>query len=220
MLMIGVTVKHQDSQANDRVADFECKKITQALNYLVRKTNSKSIDKTSLVKLLWAADRYHLRKYGRTVTEGKYVAMKNGPVLSIAKDILKRETAFGLSEDCVPYIDDYIRTSDDDVVSSVKGTDMGYLSKTDVNALNFSWTKLGALSSNAHDIIEFAHKYPEWLSYEEELKSSFVKDIDMEMFFQDTTLVESDPFILDEENKEYSHNKFKELEDIKAILRK
>jgi hypothetical protein len=44
-------------------------------------------------KLLWLADRYHLRQYGRTITGDTYFALPLGLIPSDAKNILeKKET--------------------------------------------------------------------------------------------------------------------------------
>jgi uncharacterized phage-associated protein len=205
---------------NDKLADYDCKKITQALNYLLQKSPAASIRKVPLVKLLWAADRYHLRKFGRTVTEDRYVAMENGPVSSMAKDILKRKTGYGLPEECLPYIDSYIATDDDNVVRSLRATDMDYLSKTDIDALDFAWNQLGSLASDEDKIVKFTHKYPEWLNYEDSLKQSSVQDIDMDMFFEDTTLLTSDPFALDAKRKQISKEMFDQSSHITALLKR
>lgn len=40
-------------------------------------------------KIMYFADQKHLAKYGSTIASDKYIAMKNGPVPSMAYDILK-----------------------------------------------------------------------------------------------------------------------------------
>jgi len=62
------------------------RKATQALNYFARQEGG-SINKLKALKLLFFADRYHLRKYGRPVSECAYYAMTHGPVASEAKQI-------------------------------------------------------------------------------------------------------------------------------------
>lgn len=54
------------------------RKITQALNYLATKNPDKKINKLKAIKLVWIADRYHLRKYGRPITWDTYEAMPLG----------------------------------------------------------------------------------------------------------------------------------------------
>ena len=51
----------------DMKSDY--KKITQIINYLIRKDErAASISELKIIKLVWAADRYHIRKHiGATV---------------------------------------------------------------------------------------------------------------------------------------------------------
>lgn len=46
---------------------FSHRKATQALNFFARKAPGHSINKMKALKLVYFADRYHLRKYGRPV---------------------------------------------------------------------------------------------------------------------------------------------------------
>lgn len=62
------------------------RKATQALNFMARQSGGR-ISRLKALKLLFFADRYHLRKYGRTVSGCTYYAMTHGPVASEAKSI-------------------------------------------------------------------------------------------------------------------------------------
>ncbi len=55
---------------------MEIKKPVQTINYLVRLANA-PVDKMKIIKLIWLADRLHLRKYGRTIVGDTYYAMKH-----------------------------------------------------------------------------------------------------------------------------------------------
>ena len=48
-----------------------------------------------IFKILWFADLYHLKKYGRTVTGDTYIAMNNGPVPSVLYDEMKQNPSEG-----------------------------------------------------------------------------------------------------------------------------
>jgi uncharacterized phage-associated protein len=56
-------------------------KTREALAYLVSKS-PRGLDKYQLCKLLFLADKYHLIRYGRTITGDRYFAMPYGPVPS------------------------------------------------------------------------------------------------------------------------------------------
>ena len=66
--------------------NFDYRKSTQVLNFFANKQGGQ-INKMKALKLIFLADRYHIRKYGRLITNDVYVAMKHGPVPSTTKDI-------------------------------------------------------------------------------------------------------------------------------------
>ena len=68
---------------------FSHRKATQALNFFAQRAGG-SINKMKALKLVYFADRYHLRKYGRPVVGDEYLAMNYGPVASGTKDLWAR----------------------------------------------------------------------------------------------------------------------------------
>ena len=56
--------------------------------YLVANDPVRIDSHITLFKLLFFADRYHLRMYGSTITRDKYVAMEMGPVPSMTKTLV------------------------------------------------------------------------------------------------------------------------------------
>ena len=64
-------------------------KITQALGFLLNLDENHKMNRVKLIKLLWAADRLHMRRFGRTVTETEYYALPHGPVCSLALNIAR-----------------------------------------------------------------------------------------------------------------------------------
>ena len=71
---------------------FAYKKATQALNFFAIE-NGGEIEKLHALKLIFFADRYHLRKYGRPITNDQYWAMRLGPVPSGTKDLFELDSA-------------------------------------------------------------------------------------------------------------------------------
>ncbi len=57
---------------------FKFKKATQLINFFVRK--EPGIHKDKLCSMIFLADRLHLRRYGRLITDDTYVATPKGPV--------------------------------------------------------------------------------------------------------------------------------------------
>ncbi|MBQ3464514.1 SocA family protein [Candidatus Saccharibacteria bacterium] len=175
------------------------KKITQMINYLIRKDErAASIHELKIIKLVWAADRYHIRKYARTVSEDRYVAMKNGPVGSLTKDVAEfSDNEYSKVEPTdFEYIGSYIRfekTNENGVLSSVNDVDYDELSETDKEALDFAWDTFGRYDWRT--LVEITHKYPEWKKHQAALESGATKreDINLIDFFENIE-DKNDPF--------------------------
>jgi hypothetical protein len=60
--------------------------IIETLYYILHKIGE--ADRVKLTKLIYLADKYHLIRYGRTITNDDYYAMKYGPAGTTLKDIL------------------------------------------------------------------------------------------------------------------------------------
>lgn len=166
------------------------RKITQAISYLINKNDKANVlPEVKIVKLLWAADRYHLRKYGRSVSDDEYLAMQWGPVGSMAKDILEHSCfpTNGLNEDDFSYIGEFISSDHkgrDSMIFSLRDTDESQMSESDREALDFAWNKLGDYT--IEEIVDFSHKYPEWKKHEDALKSERSVKMDIYDFFECT----------------------------------
>lgn len=141
--------------------EFDHKKATQVINYLAKKEGGQ-IDKLKLIKLAYFADRYHLRKYGRPITNDTYFAMPLGPVGSSVKDIA--EFSGFLAEEEIGYAQKYVaRGARPNTVVSVADVDADIFSKSDLEALDFAYTQFGALAPLT--VADATHKYPEWDKY-------------------------------------------------------
>lgn len=174
------------------------KKITQMINYLIRKDErAASMPELKIIKLVWAADRYHIRKYARSVSEDRYVAMKNGPVGSMTKDVAEfSDNEYSKVEPTdFDYIGSYIRfekTNENGVLSSINDVDYDELSETDKEALDFAWENFGKYDWRT--LVEITHKYPEWKKHQAALESGAKsEDINLIDFF-DNIEGENDPF--------------------------
>jgi uncharacterized phage-associated protein len=133
------------------------KKITQALRYLISQSTSNRINILLLMKLVWAADRYHARKYGSLITDYDYRALPKGPVSSTAYDIADKSDF--LSYDQLEYSKRYVDRRDH-FIFGVSPTDVDYLAETNQEALDFAWEKFGHMDKYA--VVDITHKYPEW----------------------------------------------------------
>jgi uncharacterized phage-associated protein len=154
---------------------FSFKKATQALNFFARESGG-YIDKLKALKLLYFADRYHLRKHGRAITNDTYFAMKLGPVASGMKDLA--ELGPFLADEEREYAEQYLETPKPNLVSSIRSIDQSVLSKSDLEALHTVWKWVGHL--NCSELVDLSHEYPEWKQHEAELRISGISRVKMD----------------------------------------
>lgn len=162
--------------------NFDFKKATQALNYLAKRAGGNgAINKMSAIKLIYFADRYHLRKYGRPVTNDEYVAMPFGAVGSKTKDIAENTTFLADIE--INYSKRYIVKKGYEI-QSIDEVDMDVFSDSDAEALNFAVENLGHFDQ--YELADISHAYPEWKKFESAFDSgvSTAFDMDYEDFFK------------------------------------
>jgi uncharacterized phage-associated protein len=162
------------------------RKSTQALNYfacLAARGAPQPLNKMKALKLLFFADRYHLRKYGRPVSDCAYFAMKNGPVASEAKNVAEESSRLEASER--NYARRFVRRKDAYHFSSVAEVDKSVLSQTDIEALEFAWRTFGQYTQ--FQLRDITHHYPEWKRHAAKLRHDGNKRVEMDYadFFND-----------------------------------
>lgn len=168
------------------------------------------------IKLIYFADRYHLRRYGRPVTNDEYVAMGYGPVGSKTKDIAENTSFLDAIES--EYNKKYIKRQGIHDIQSVNDLDMNVFSDSDIEALEFAIKHFGHLGQ--FQLAEVSHAYPEWKRFERKLESGIgsVFNMDYEDFFKDAMpgskhlapLEGKDLFVMDADDKEEMLNYVKE----------
>ena len=197
-------------------------KTLQAIMYILsffRAKGTLALDRVKLIKLLWAADRYHIRKYGRLILSSKYCAMRHGPVNSLAEDIAKSSDY--LSDSKKQDIACFIHVIDNGVElsgSGVANDDYEHLSDTDKEALDFAIDSFG--DEKTFELANvISHKYPEWAKYEKEITSDPKKSyiIDILDFFNNPD--DDQYFASDKETLMSSEEIFKEQQKISQMLR-
>lgn len=161
-------------------------KIVQSIGYLANMADNGQIAKVPCLKLLYLADRYHLRKYGRTITNDTYYAMEKGPVPSCAKIAFDHHQS--LNSDELAYLNGSLRIKADrkgeEQARPVHGVDMRALSKTDVEALDAAWK---VYETHRTDLVEYTHTFPEWERHKGELTTEHRTRVRMSLddFFLD-----------------------------------
>jgi len=144
--------------------------IIEAIYHLLDKIGP--TDKLKLVKLLYFADKFHLIKYGRTITNDEYWAMEHGPVGSNTKDVLEYDQLISISPNEHQYAEKFfskVETNKFQVNKLDESPRFNFLSETDIEALETTVEHFGSMGT--WDIRDFSHKYPEWAQYEELFKN-------------------------------------------------
>jgi len=162
------------------INEFDYKKAIQAINFFAAKEGG-AIDKMKVLKLIWLADRYHLRKYGRPITNDRYFAMEFGPVASTVKDLIGFSM---LGKEELVYLSKYLKKKNENTVTTVNETNCKVFSQTDIEALNKIYEEYGEYGPLY--LSRISHRFPEWLKHEETLKSkvSLREDIQYKDFFE------------------------------------
>lgn len=174
-------------------------KTTQALNFITIGMGGQ-VDEVSALKLLFFADRFHLRKYGRLIAQDEYWAMKRGPVASRAKCIAEFDREY--APDAIAYAEDYLapaRNGREIAIRSKQPVDERVFSKSDMEALSFSLDTFK--DKDANDLVELTHRYPEWKTHEEILKTEKRDPIDILEFLLDAPESENQCYSLTAEDK-------------------
>lgn len=188
--------------------EFDYKKATQAINYLTQKEGGQ-IDKLKLIKLIYLADRYHLRRFGRPMVNDAYLAMPLGPVGSSVKDIA--EFSGFLDETERKYASAYLKRGEmPNKVVSIANVDANVFSQTELEALEFAYSEFGGISASA--LVNLTHRYPEWDKFKSALKSGETTREPMSYtdFFNNPTNGAADKFALSEEMLTASKELFEE----------
>lgn len=144
---------------------FSHRKTTQVLNFFARQSGGE-IHKLKALKLVYFADRYHLRRFGRPITGDEYLAMPYGPVASSAKDLA--EMGEFLSDEERAYGAQFLAPVDRHSFRSTAEVETRTLSESDRTALAWVWETFGHMAR--FDLAEYTHKYPEWKRHEAALE--------------------------------------------------
>jgi len=163
--------------------------ILESFYYLAKRLEA-PVDKLAAIKLLFFADRYHLRKYGRLISDDTYYALPHGPVASNSLDIVNEV----ISGENVGADKQYIKSnSATSFIAVDREFEIEYLSDSDIEALDFAVKEFG--DKQAWDLRNLTHEYPEWKRFEHTLESQLSRreKIVMNDFFVNAD-IKADPF--------------------------
>ncbi len=192
--------------------NYNYKKAVQSLNHYALKQGG-SINKMKALKLIYLADRYHLRKYGRLITNDTYFAMEYGPIPSAVKDIAERSIILGEIES--NYSKKYITQVNKYHYKSRESIENKIFSKSDIEALDIVWKKYGHY--NEFELAELTHKYPEWKKHERALDTSPRIQMALEDLFENLDDSEDDIFVLSAQEQEDRLDQLSEMRVLEAL---
>jgi len=190
------------------------KKATQALNLLARKKDGK-INKMKAIKLIFLADRLHLRKYGRPIVGDMYWAMKLGPVGSLTKNVAELSS---IPEEALAYAIKYIKPIDEkkQTLASIKPEDLSVFSKTDLECIESVYNKFS--DKDQFELAEITHEFPEWIKHKKELDGGKKRvRMDYDDFFVDTHKGD-DLFSQNKSDLEIAKESFLEQKEVSAFF--
>lgn len=135
--------------------DFNIQSFIQPVLYILNKAG-KPLDTHKISKILYFADREHLAKYGTSITDDSYIAMKYGPVPSTIYDIIK--AVLGSSE-IIPeeVVNNYFEKFSEKEINALAGYDEDEFSQSEIECLDNSLKKylnrsFSFLTNESHDL--------------------------------------------------------------------
>jgi uncharacterized phage-associated protein len=142
--------------------NFDESKAVETLVYIARAWPG--ITPFYLSKILFFADRDHLREFGRPVTGDAYIAMTNGPVPSRIYDIIKGELDFFGAPAAIEDALDIVQTEKYHEVRAKREPNTELLSETDIDALDNSIKFCQGRSFS--ELSNLTHQEPAWFEAE------------------------------------------------------
>ncbi len=174
------------------------KKIIQALAYIAYQQTDHKINSMKAYKLLWLADRYHLRQFGRTITGDTFFALPHGVVPSDAKNVVEHQNTHIPNDE--EYAAKYIKRISKYSFQAVTEPDVMEFSDSDQEALDKVLKAYGNLDQ--YQLEKLSHTFPEWLAYKEKLEAENTPKaykIDLDYFFDEAKEDKSGLFVDDPE---------------------
>ncbi|MGV0362229.1 Panacea domain-containing protein [Corynebacterium minutissimum] len=144
------------------------RKVVEAVNLLISEGGMDADKRLKVVKNLWAADRYSLRRFGHTITDPLYAAMKLGPVPSFAYRLINQD-ATAAPEDLELWKNSFeIRGHDIVPISEIGTSTLSLVDQTMLLKASRTFNSFGRFEL-ANDI---SHRYPEWLAQEARIRAN------------------------------------------------
>jgi len=142
---------------------FDPEKAVAALTYLAQRVSD--LDAMKSAKLLFFADRSHLRTYGRLILGDLYYGLEHGPVPTATYELIKQVFSQSIKDDDAEVAEllaeylDVDRSGEYPRFVAKKDPDANTLSLSDIEVLDDTLRQLGRMS--ALELRQLAHEQPE-----------------------------------------------------------
>lgn len=151
-------------------------KIIQVISYLLQK--EKRMNYMKLIKLVYFADKLHLKKYWKTITNDVYFALPKWPLGSLTSDIIKSPEQLNLEWE-LPFEKDWF-----DLKTKTQITDFDRISELERQDLDKIYDIFWWYSE--WKLVELTHNYKEWRDLEQKVNEYSRVEMPVESFFQNS----------------------------------
>ncbi len=192
---------------------FSFKKSIQLLTFFANREGGR-LNKLKSLKLVWAAERYHLRNFGRSIMDDDFFAMEYGPVPSFTKDMAEG-TNLSLKEE--EYRNQFLKTISKISFQSTNTFDGSLFSQSALESIEKSYESFQTYDGFA--LANITHLYPEWNKFAHLIPQVHSRmDMDYVDFFSDPIDNPFDIFKQDKDKLEFMKDYFIEQNQLhKAI---
>jgi uncharacterized phage-associated protein len=168
---------------------FDYERTVQLLGYIQRK--SESTDKLTLIKLLFFADRIHLRRHFSLISHDVYYALRNGPAASKTLNMLNHYNYFesDISDKNKAFVSKVRIINNTE--REIEETQTDCLSRNQMNAVDMAVDLFGKFPTNI--LVEITHDYPEWKSWEDLFEADLTdsEPVSVDDFFENPVIANS-----------------------------
>jgi uncharacterized phage-associated protein len=140
---------------------FNAQKALEVLLYILSK---RCTDMYNVLKVIYFADKNHLKRTGHTIFKDRYIAMKNGPVPSGAYDLIKAIRGRSQFNDYHSLVTDAIAFEEATsyILRPLRSPNLKLISNADFLSLNEAISQYGEMSfedlkNSSHKGLDYQH---------------------------------------------------------------
>jgi uncharacterized phage-associated protein len=172
---------------------FNVDKLIQTLTFLASRGVA-DLTKLRAAKLLFFADKYHLRKFGRPIVGDAYYCLDKGPIpsasLTVINDLISPTVVEGVSDPILDRVREYLTVKRQwfgrhPELTAKRAPNLELLSESEIEALEDTIQRYGSLPVG--ELIEAAHREPAWQIPNQDRTEGGRAEMPYELFFVDAT---------------------------------